>query len=122
MYECMRDSRLSLLLATVLRRIHLSSRSGLSPGSSTFQQPGEVFIHDERDTRAREHPDEVRSQAAVEPYEALVRPSVRDRGRDRAVVRAREHRVVLVELVSCMRASARRMVGRVGGAERVRGG
>ena len=40
-----------------------------------------------------------------------MRPSVRDRGRDGAVVRAREHRVVLVELVSCVRASARRTMG-----------
>ena len=111
----------SLLLASVLRRIHLSSRSGLSPGSSTFQQPGEVFIHDKRDTRSREHPDEVRSQAAIESHEALVRPSVRDRGWDGPVVRAREHRAVLVELVSCMRASARRIVGRVGGVEGVKG-
>jgi len=123
MYEWMRDSRLSLMLATVLRRLHLSSRSGLSPGSSTFQQPGEVLIHDERDTRAREHPNEVRSQAAVESYEALVRPSVRDRGRDRAMVRAREHRVVLVELVSCVQAPARKTMGRAGGGvEGLRGG
>jgi len=113
----------SLLLATALRRLHPSSRSGLSPGSSTFQQPGQVFIHDKRDTRAREYPDEVRCQAAVESYEAFVRPSVRDRGWDGAVVCAREYRVVLVELVSSVRASVRRTMGRgLGDVEGVMGG
>ena len=112
---------LRLLLATALRRLRLGSRSGLSPGSSTLQQPSDIFVHDERDARAGKHPDEIRRQAAVESYEALVRPSVRDRGRDGAVVRACEHRVVLEELVSCVRASARRTmtIGR-GSVEGVR--
>ena len=99
---------LRLPLSTALRRLRLGSRSSLSPGSSTLQQPSDIFVHDERDARAGKHPDEIRRQAAVESYEALVRPSVRDRGRDGAVVRACEHRVVLEELVSCVRASARR--------------
>ena len=52
-----------------------------------------------------------------------MRPSVRDRGWDGAVVRAREHRVTLMGLVSCMRASARRRMERgLGGVEGVRGG
>jgi hypothetical protein len=63
--------------------------------TSTLQQPGEVLVHDKRDARAGEHPDEVRAQAAVEPRRALVLPGVCDRGRDGAVVRAREHRVAL---------------------------
>ena len=111
---------LRLLLATALRRLRLGSRSGLSPGSSTLQQPSDIFVHDERDARAGKHPDEIRRQAAVESYEALVRPSVRDRGRDGAVVRACEHRVVLEELVSCVRASARTMTIGRGSVEGVR--
>lgn len=85
-------------------RLHLRSR--LSPGSSPLQQPSEIFVHDERDARAGEHPDEVCAQAAVEPHGTLVCKCVRDRGRDGTVVRAREHRVVLiyVELVSRVRA------------------
>jgi hypothetical protein len=79
---------LRLPLATALRRLRLGSRSGLSPGSSTLQQPSDIFVHDKRDARAGKHPDEIRRQAAVESYEALVRPSVHDRGRDGAVVRA----------------------------------
>ena len=51
-----------------------------------------------------------------------MRPSVRDRGRDGTVVRAREHRVVLVELVSCERPRGGRWEGGVGGIEGVRGG
>jgi len=112
----------SLLLAIAPQRLRLSSRSGLSPGSSALQQPGDLFIHDERDARAGEHPDDIRCQAAVESYEGLMRPSVCDRGRDSAVVRARGHRVILVGLVCCMRESVRRTMGSgSGGLEGVRG-
>ena len=67
----------------------------LAPRSSALEQPGNVLVHDERDARPGEHAHEVRGQAAVEPREALVRPRMRDRRRDRAVVRARQRRVVL---------------------------
>jgi hypothetical protein len=77
-----------------------------------LQQPGKVFVHDERDACAREHPDEICGQTTIEPYEALVRPGVRDRGWDSAVVRARKHRVVLKELVSWVRSSTRRTTDR----------
>jgi len=77
-------------------------------GSGTLQQPGEVLVHDKRDARAGEHPDEVRPQAAVEPRRALVLPCVCDRGRDGAVVRAREHRVALsFSWLVCVRAHIR---------------
>jgi len=113
----------SLLLAPAMLRLRLSSRSGLSPGSSALQQPGEVFIHDERDAHAGEHPDDIRCQAAVESYEALMRPSVCDRGQDGAVVRACEHRVILVGLVCCVRASVRWTMRRESrGLEGVKGG
>lgn len=79
-----------------------------------LQQPRKVLVHDERDACAGEHPDEIRGQATVEPYEALVRPGVRDRGWDGAVVRARKYRVVLEELVSWVRVSTRRTMGRGG--------
>lgn len=67
----------------------LSSRSG------ALEQPGDIFVHDERDARPGEHAHEVRTQAAIEPCEALVRPRMRDRRRDGAMVRARQRRVVL---------------------------
>jgi hypothetical protein len=51
-----------------------------------------------------------------------MRPSVRDCGRDGAVVCAREHRVILEELVSCVQASMRRKVRKGGGVEGVREG
>jgi hypothetical protein len=72
----------------------------LSPRGSALEQPGNIFVHDERDARPGEHAHEVRSQAAIEPREALVRPRMRDRRRDRAMVRARQRRVVLQHLAS----------------------
>ena len=92
-----------LLLASTARHPQLRlriSRSGalcprLAPGSRALQQPSDVLIHDKRDARPRQHPDDVRRQAAIKASYALVRPGVRDRGWDGAMVRAREHRVVL---------------------------
>ena len=83
----------SLLLTTAL-----SPRLRFAPRSGTLQQPGDVFVHNERDARAGKHPDDVRGQAAVEPRDAFMRPGVRDGGRDGAVVRAREDRVILIRV------------------------
>ena len=46
-------------------------------------------------------------------------PSACDCGRDGAVVCAREHRMILEELVSCVQASMRRMARKGGGVEGV---
>jgi hypothetical protein len=76
-------------------------RLRLVPGSSALQQPHE-----------REHPDDVCAQAAVEPRRTLVRPCVRDRRWDGAVVCAREYRVILAGIGSQVvtRANGRRTI------------
>ena len=38
----------------------------LAPRSRALQQPSDVLIHDERDARAGQHPDDIRRQAAIE--------------------------------------------------------
>jgi hypothetical protein len=82
------------------------------PRSSALQQPRDILINDERDARAREHPDDVRGQAAIKARHALVRPGVRDRGWDGAVMGAREDGVVLLTFVSLAGWLAARMGGR----------
>ena len=72
-----------------------SAPTRLAPHSGALEKPGNIFVHDERDARPREHAHEVRAQAAVEPRETLMRPRMRDRRRNRAVVRARERRISL---------------------------
>ena len=82
-----------LLLPSSMRRISRDPR--LAPRSSALQQPSDVLIHDKRDARAGKHPDDIRGQAAIEARYALVRPGVRDRGWDGAMMCACQHRVVL---------------------------
>ena len=91
-------TRLSAIADRVCR-IRRLPRLRFAPGGSALQQPGEILVHDERDARAWKHANDVRAEATVEPRETLVRPGVRDRGRDGAVVRAREHRVALFWLL-----------------------
>ena len=87
------NPHLLLLLASSMRRISRDPR--LAPRSSALQQPSDVLIHDKRDARAGKHPDDIRGQAAIEARYALVRPGVRDRGWDGAMMCACQHRVVL---------------------------
>lgn len=84
-----------------------SAPTRLAPHSSALEQPCNVFVHDECDARPREHAHEVCAQAAVEPRETLVRPRMRDRRRNRAVVRARQGRIGLHTITSAHGASAR---------------
>lgn len=73
----------------------LAALARLAPHSSALEQPGNIFVHDERDTRPREHAHEVCRQAAVKPRNALMRPRMRNGRRDRAMMRARQRRVDL---------------------------
>jgi hypothetical protein len=83
----------NLLVLAFSMRISRDPR--LAPRSSALQQPSEVLIHDKRDARAGKHPDDIRRQAAIEARHTLMRPGVRDRRWDGAMMRARQHRVVL---------------------------
>jgi hypothetical protein len=86
-----------------MRRPHLrvSLCRCAPPRSSALQQPSEILINDKRDARAWKHPDDIRGQAAIKPSYAFMRPGVCDCGWDRTVMRAREHRVVLLTFVTC---------------------
>ena len=72
-----------------------SGRACVPALRGAFQEPREVFVHDERDAGAGEDADEVRPEPAVEPACALVRPRVPRRRQDRTVMRLREHGVIL---------------------------
>ena len=91
-------TRLSAI-ADRICRTQRSLRLRFAPGSSAPQQTGEILVHDEHDARTGEYANDVRAEARVEPCETLVRPGVRDHGRDGAVVHAREHRVTLFWLL-----------------------